>query len=139
MKCNASTNSIHIDIKAFCKGRIKEAFGQGLVARGQHIILSDDISSARTYQQAAVLSPQLSFMATSMSLDQWIQSGFQPYSAISQQLPFGIQVLTLSKWKSENQILLRLQHIYSKERFFFSEDDFMFHVEFILLILILLG
>ena len=86
------------------------------MARGQHIILSDDILSARTYQQAAVLSPQLSFMATSMSLDQWIQSGFQPYSAISQQLPFGIQVLTLSKWKSENQILLRLQHIYSKER-----------------------
>ena len=109
------------------------------MARGQHIILSDDNSSARTYQQAAVLSPQLSFIATSMSLDQWIQSGFQPYSAISQQLPFGIQVLTLSKWKSENQILLRLQHIYSKERFFFSKDDFMFHVEFILLILILLG
>ena len=95
----------------------EKAFGVGLVARGQHFVLSDpsyNLSEARLVQQEKVLSAQLSFLSTSLTLEQWIQTGFTPYSGLNVQLPDSLQILTLSKWKSDNQILIRFQHIFAK-------------------------
>ena len=96
---------------------MEQAFGVGLVARGQHFVLSDagySLSEARLVQQEKVLTAQLSFLSTSMSLDQWIQTQFTPHSGLNVQLPDSVQILTLSKWKSDDQVLIRFQHILAK-------------------------
>ena len=95
----------------------EKAFGVGLVARGQHFVLSEpsyNLSEARLVQQEKVLSAQLSFLSTSMTLEQWIQTDFTPYSGLNVKLPDCLQILTLSKWKTDNQVLIRFQHIFAK-------------------------
>lgn len=93
----------------------EEAFGVGLVARGQHSILRGDmeeLSRARRLAQEKVLPPQLSLVATSLNLAQWLDTpGQKIYSALDRSLPSQVQLLTLSPWKTQDQVLVRLQHI----------------------------
>ena len=99
----------------------EEAYGKGLVARGQHFLLSgSSLSSARLMMQEKVLSPRLSLLGADLSLEEWISAEVRPYSALSSNLrgpaSESVQILTLSKWKNKNEVLLRFQHIFSKVR-----------------------
>merc|ERR1712037_710926 len=68
----------------------------------------------RRLSQEQVLRPQLSFFATSLSLDGWNSLGSKrTYSALARELLSPIQVLTFSRW-SNDQLLLRLQHTQDK-------------------------
>ena len=93
---------------------MEEAFGKGLVARGQHFVSSSSLVRSRQLQQEKVLTPQLSIMDTSITLQQWTQRELSPYTALKKQLPASVQILTLSNWKQDDEILVRFQHIYSK-------------------------
>ena len=92
----------------------EEAYGVGLVARGQHFIHAGATAEARLLQQEKVhpmivivivimimimkvLTPQLFFLATDLSLDQWTEAGLRPYSGIvGAKLPDGVQVISAS-------------------------------------------
>merc|ERR1719295_2313401 len=93
----------------------EKAFGEGLVARGSHLLVrSSELSLVRRLSQEQVLRPQLSFFATSLSLDGWNSLGSKrTYSALARELLSPIQVLTFSRW-SNDQLLLRLQHTQDK-------------------------
>merc|ERR1712192_39478 len=93
----------------------EQAFGQGLVARGSHLLVRhSELSLVRKLSQEQVLRPQLSFFATSLTLDGWNSLGSNRiYSALARQLSSPIQVLTFSRW-SNDQLLLRLQHTQDK-------------------------
>ena len=93
---------------------MEEAYGTGLVARGQHFISSSSLARSRQLQQETVLSPQLSIVGTSINLQEWTQMTLKPYTALKKLLPTNVQVLTISKWKHEDEVLLRFQHIYAK-------------------------
>jgi len=93
----------------------EQAFGQGLVARGSHLLVrGSELSLVRKLSQEQVLRPQLSFFATSLTLDGWNSLGSKRiYSALARQLSSPIQVLTFSRW-SNDKLLLRLQHTQDK-------------------------
>ena len=90
----------------------EEAYGVGLVARGQHFIHAGATAEARLLQQEKVhtmimtlmlmmmmkvLTPQLFFLATDLGLDQWREAGLRPYSGIvGAKLPDGVQVISAS-------------------------------------------
>ena len=93
---------------------MEEAYGTGLVARGHHFLMTQTTAAARLLQQEKVLTPQLSLISTSLSSEEWLSTNFQPYSGLSVELPASIQLLTMSKWKGDNKILLRFQHIFDK-------------------------
>ena len=93
---------------------MEEAFGKGLVARGQHFISSSGLVRSRQLQQEKVLTPQLSIIDTSLTLQDWMKMELSPYTALKNQLPQSVQILTLSKWKSDDEVLIRFQHIHSK-------------------------
>eukprot|EP00092_Neocalanus_flemingeri_P041666 GFUD01045381.1.p1 GENE.GFUD01045381.1~~GFUD01045381.1.p1 ORF type:complete len:827 (+),score=232.40 GFUD01045381.1:107-2482(+) len=95
---------------------MEDAFGQGLVARGQHYLLKgSSLAQARILNQEKVLTPQLSFIGTSFALEDWksLSTDLLTYSALEKDLPASIQLLTLSNWK-DTQVLLRFQHIFDK-------------------------
>ena len=72
---------------------MEDAYGVGLVARGKHFIRADSLAGARRTQQEKVLTPQLFFLATELTLDQWVEAGPRPYSGVvSDKLPDGVQV-----------------------------------------------
>merc|ERR1712083_605815 len=93
----------------------EQAFGQGLVARGSQLLVRGlDLALVRQLSQEQLLRPQLSFLATSLTLDGWTSLGSKrTYSALARHLPSPIQVLTFSRW-SNDQLLLRLQHTLDK-------------------------
>merc|ERR1711915_237074 len=96
---------------------MEEAFGEGLVARGQHYLLKGaPLSHSRILNQEKVLTPQLSFIGTSLSVDDWVNSGMTTYSSLLKELPVSAQLLTLSM--KDDKVLLRFQHIFDKQ-----EDD----------------
>ena len=71
----------------------EEAYGAGLVARGQHTILAGaSLPAARLSQQESVLSPRLSLLGAALSLEDWLSAGVQPYSALTRHLPPSLQV-----------------------------------------------
>ena len=90
----------------------EEAYGVGLVARGQHFLHTGATAQARLLQQekvliivilililivmmVKVLTPQLFFLATDLDLDQWTEAGLRPYSGIVEaRLPDGVQVIS---------------------------------------------
>jgi len=93
---------------------MEEAFGEGLVARGQHYLLKGaPLSQSRILNQEKVLTPQLSFIGTSLSVDDWVNSGMTTYSALLKELPVSAQLLTLSM--KDDKVLLRFQHIFDKQ------------------------
>ena len=95
----------------------EEAWGAGLVARGQHSVLAGtSLAAARLRQQELVLSPRLSLLGAALTLEDWLRAEARPYSALTRQLADSVQILTLAKWKEEDQVLLRFQHIFSKVR-----------------------
>ena len=71
----------------------EEAYRKGLVARGQHFLSSKSLARSRGLQQEKVLSPQLSFLDTSLTLQAWSQLNLAPYSGLKKPLPDSIQVI----------------------------------------------
>jgi len=90
---------------------MEEAHGQGLVARGAHLLLrTPDMAMVRRVSQEQLLPPQLSFLATSLGLHSWTSLGAsRSYSSLARPLQSPLQVLTLSRWTGD-LLLLRLQH-----------------------------
>ena len=71
----------------------EEAFGAGLVARGQHSVLAGtSLAAARLRQQELVLPPRLSLLGAALSLEDWLSAGAEPYSALSGELEESLQV-----------------------------------------------
>ena len=72
----------------------EEAWGAGLVARGQHSVLAGtSLAAARLRQQELVLPPRLSLLGAALSLETWLSAGAEPYSALSGELEESLQVI----------------------------------------------
>ena len=103
----------------------EEAYGVGLVARGQHFLYTGTTTGARLLQQekvftikitvipndndndVKVLTPQLFFLATDLGLDQWIEAGLRPYSGIiGDKLPDHVQVRSGSESVDTGETLI---------------------------------
>ena len=73
----------------------EEAYGAGLVARGQHFLLSGaSLSSVRLMMQEKVLTPRLSLVGADLSLEEWLTAEVEPYSALNNNIsvPASVQV-----------------------------------------------
>eukprot|EP00091_Calanus_sinicus_P009037 TRINITY_DN21403_c0_g1_i1.p1 TRINITY_DN21403_c0_g1~~TRINITY_DN21403_c0_g1_i1.p1 ORF type:complete len:168 (-),score=34.17 TRINITY_DN21403_c0_g1_i1:46-549(-) len=92
---------LHDDWFGVGESLMEDAYGQGLVVRGQHYLLKGaSLSDSRLLNQEKVLTSQLSFLGTSLSLEDWLAAGSSTYSALMKDLPTSVQLLTLSKWKT---------------------------------------
>ena len=104
-------------------------FGEGLIIRGKHFVLVDDLdkSSAahRLMAEQLLLAPRLSFNpSTATNLSQQYNtmvcinyinpimlphSNTDQYAGLTRELPPAVHLLTL-EYMSEGQLLLRLEH-----------------------------
>ncbi|XP_059486749.1 lysosomal alpha-mannosidase-like [Neocloeon triangulifer] len=93
--------------------------GQGMVARGRHILLVAPKKSKVTVRQRdlvqreMVLEPTLFFTTTSLSAEDWRQKHVTQFSGLKMDLPLNVNLLTLEPWK-DDQILMRLEHTMEK-------------------------
>lgn len=98
----------------------ESAYGQGLVVRGKHWIQYDIDGPAaasvrhRFKAQEIFMDTILSFIPTTLSLQDWKDKYQMEYSSLSQALPKNIHLLTLEEWtgNSRDSVLLRLEHIF---------------------------
>lgn len=95
------------------------AFGEGLVARGRHVLLGGNLDSLDN------LVLQEKELATELALQPWIfitpikDTTFEQWSqqyktrgeGLKIQLPRNVRILTLEPW-NDNQVLLRLEHLF---------------------------
>lgn len=91
------------------------AFGEGLIVRGKHTVQLNTIpSAAEAYRFKAAESaygPISLFANTKFKLDEWKNKYNKNISLAKTELPPNVQIATLERWR-ENQILLRLEHIF---------------------------
>ncbi|XP_054162243.1 lysosomal alpha-mannosidase-like, partial [Oppia nitens] len=92
--------------------------GQGLVIRGQLKLVVSDIETAaeqhRDLAQRLYMEPLMVFSKYAFSEEQYFKNYKTSYSALNQELPKNIHLLTLEDWTSDNGtvVLLRLEHFY---------------------------
>ncbi|KAK3086623.1 hypothetical protein FSP39_021156 [Pinctada imbricata] len=101
------------------------ADGQGLVVRGKHYLFLDTIDrSAQLHRDMALklyMEPVLSFTNSQMKQSEWSKHFRTQWSALGTKIPRNVHILTLEHLKQQissdtfqQQILLRLEHIYEK-------------------------
>ncbi|KAK3085464.1 hypothetical protein FSP39_003781 [Pinctada imbricata] len=101
------------------------ADGQGLVVRGKHYLFLDTIDrSAQLHRDMALklyMEPVLSFTNSQMKQSEWSKHFRTQWSALGAKIPQNVHILTLEHLSQQNssdtsqqQILLRLEHIYEK-------------------------
>ncbi|XP_065340981.1 lysosomal alpha-mannosidase [Cloeon dipterum] len=94
------------------------AFGEGLVARGRHIVKLGSRSlkaeQRRLAQQHNVLRPWLLFAPTDLTAKQFAKAYKTSWSGLSAALPPNVNLLTLEPWKGRS-LLLRLEHLQNRD------------------------
>ncbi|XP_075234905.1 lysosomal alpha-mannosidase-like [Lycorma delicatula] len=91
-------------------------FGEGLVARGTHVIEFGAVTNLKNHRltsRSIISSPWVSFSKTKVSYKDWfsVYKNIQDERILKNPLPDEIHLLTL-QWWTENSILLRLEHIF---------------------------
>uniref|UniRef100_A0A2M4DMV2 Alpha-mannosidase n=1 Tax=Anopheles darlingi TaxID=43151 RepID=A0A2M4DMV2_ANODA len=99
-------------------------FGAGLVARGKHWLIfgssrkdvSPNLVAKERFLQNQVLLPSWTFVnavADDFTYDEYLSSFRNIYSAIAQQLPPNVNLLTLEPWK-DGTVLVRFEHLFEQ-------------------------
>uniref|UniRef100_A0AAG5DR73 Alpha-mannosidase n=1 Tax=Anopheles atroparvus TaxID=41427 RepID=A0AAG5DR73_ANOAO len=99
-------------------------FGAGLVARGKHWLffgssqkdVSPTLYAKERFLQNKVLLPSWTFVNpvdNVLSYDDYLTNFRNIYSAIAQQLPPNVNLLTLEPWK-DGTVLVRFEHLFEK-------------------------
>ncbi|CAG2108860.1 unnamed protein product, partial [Medioppia subpectinata] len=92
--------------------------GKGLVVSGKHFIFFKPINESsklfRDLNQRLFMSPLITFSPLTQTQAEYRNKYKTSYSALSQELPQNVHLLTLEKW-TQNELLLRLEHFYQKE------------------------
>ncbi len=112
---------LYDDFRGVGEALNERAFGTGLIVNGKHSVKvsSDGELSAqwlRQKMQQSFLQPTLLFIPTSAPLDEWLaeEAAAKTYSALAQDLPENIIILTLEKWNDQGDVLIRLEHTYDE-------------------------
>lgn len=95
------------------------AFGEGLVARGRHLVLGGNLEGLdnlvlKEKELATELALQPWVFITPIkdtTFEQWSQQYKTRGEGLKIQLPRNVRILTLEPW-NENQVLLRLEHLF---------------------------
>lgn len=89
--------------------------GHGLVIRGTHYLIFNNITSAarkhRPLAQKIFLQPELSFATYNSSEAEFIKKFRTKYSGLKTSLPPNVHLLTMEPWKKGTK-LLRFEHIF---------------------------
>ncbi|CAG2117424.1 unnamed protein product, partial [Medioppia subpectinata] len=92
--------------------------GKGLVVSGKHFIFFKPINESsklfRNLDQRLFMSPLITFSPLTQTQAEYRNKYKTSYSALNQELPQNVHLLTLEKW-TQNELLLRLEHFYQKE------------------------
>ncbi|CAG2104129.1 unnamed protein product [Medioppia subpectinata] len=92
--------------------------GKGLVVSGKHFIFFKPINESsklfRDLDQRLFMSPLITFSPLTQTQAEYRNKYKTSYSALNQELPQNVHLLTLEKW-TQNELLLRLEHFYQKE------------------------
>ncbi|XP_058121282.1 lysosomal alpha-mannosidase-like [Anopheles ziemanni] len=99
-------------------------YGAGLVARGKHWLyfgssqkaVSPTLHAKERFLQNKVLLPSWTFVNSVdsvLSYDDYLSNFRNIYSAIAQQLPTNVNLLTLEPWK-DGTVLVRFEHLFEK-------------------------
>ncbi|XP_024086114.1 lysosomal alpha-mannosidase-like [Cimex lectularius] len=104
---------LHDDAFGVGEALNETAFGEGLVARGTHILMLENNAKARMLVQEKVLNSWLFFTPTKMNFETWQAAYKMEYSGLESALPDNVQILTLEPWTATTHIL-RLEHIIEK-------------------------
>ncbi|CAG2167933.1 unnamed protein product [Oppiella nova] len=92
--------------------------GQGLVIRGQmRVMLSSIETSAEQHRELAqrlYMEPLITFGRYNGTQEEYLKDYKTKYSALTQELPKNVHLLTLEEWTGSNGtvVLLRLEHFY---------------------------
>ncbi|XP_049286781.1 lysosomal alpha-mannosidase-like isoform X4 [Anopheles funestus] len=99
-------------------------YGTGLVARGKHWLFfgssqkdaSPTLQAKERFLQNKVLLPSWPFVTpvdNLLTYDDYLSNFRNIYSAIAQQLPANVNLLTLEPWK-DGTVLVRFEHLFEK-------------------------
>ncbi|XP_053661562.1 lysosomal alpha-mannosidase-like [Anopheles marshallii] len=99
-------------------------YGAGLVARGKHYLIfgssqkdvSPTLQAKERFLQNKVLLPSWPFVNpvdNLLTYDDYLSNFRNIYSAIAQQLPPNVNLLTLEPWK-DGTVLVRFEHLFEK-------------------------
>ncbi len=110
------------DLRGMGEAVNKTAFEVGLEVNGKHFICieTDQEQDAiqwmrRTMQEKSFLQPSLFFFPTEQMKEDWLNDGQKSYSALKQDLPDNVNILTLERWTDQGNVLLRLEHLYDED------------------------
>ncbi|XP_065217445.1 lysosomal alpha-mannosidase-like [Planococcus citri] len=91
------------------------AFGEGLVVRGKHTVQLNLIASAAESHRFKAAESAYGaiplFAKTNYKLEEWTNKFNKNVTLMKAELPPNVQITTLERWR-ENQILLRLEHLF---------------------------
>ncbi|GLV46666.1 Lysosomal alpha-mannosidase II [Carabus blaptoides fortunei] len=109
---------LHDDAFGVGEALDEKAFGTGLVARGQHYLLTGPVKNTaheKDVAQRKLLSAWTFITPTNdMSYQQYKNQYVMQYAGLKHALPKNVQILTLEPWKAST-FLLRLEHIMEKD------------------------
>jgi lysosomal alpha-mannosidase len=93
--------------------------GRGLVVTGRHwLLLSSPSTGARrhrVYAQEMFAQPLFTFTSVQDdNFDSYISDFKTSFAGITKSLPSNVNFLTLSQWKDNSQMLIRLEHLFQK-------------------------
>jgi len=101
------------------------AYGEGLVVRGRHsLVLKSPQTSAlyhRVHSQTGYMHPLATFALTPLSYNDYSTAYRQTWSAINDQLPLNVHLLTLDQ-TGDKTYLARVEHFFE-----LNEDDTYSH------------
>ncbi|KAL7642128.1 UNVERIFIED_CONTAM: hypothetical protein RMT77_006688 [Armadillidium vulgare] len=109
---------LHDDAKGVGEALNEVAFGEGLVARGRHVILHSDFATDdcdfgcqyRTRAEELFLRPILTFSDPSTFNPR--TNGTSKKSGLTAPLPSNLRLLTLEPWEPQGTWLLRIENFY---------------------------
>ncbi|XP_023318565.1 lysosomal alpha-mannosidase isoform X1 [Trichogramma pretiosum] len=99
----------------------ESAYGQGLVARGQHFLLGGSMAELdqllleeKEIATELALRPWIFVSPTEDSFEEWNKNYRMKSNDLIGKLPKNVKILTLEPWK-EGEVLLRLEHLFEKD------------------------
>ena len=91
------------------------AFGTGLVVRGQHYLLFQSPENSARYHrpmaQRLFMSPLATYALTNLSYTNYSNNYRQSWSALNEELPTNVHLLTIDQWSSKTY-LMRIEHYF---------------------------
>ncbi|XP_058798646.1 lysosomal alpha-mannosidase-like isoform X2 [Phymastichus coffea] len=112
---------LHDDAFGVAEALNETAFGQGLVARGRHVLIAGsargrDQLPLREKEQAGQLAlrPWIFVTPVADSFEQWSQRHHMRGDGLVGAVPGNVRILTLEPWR-DDQVLLRLEHLFERD------------------------